>query len=49
MELQQGNDGVRLLAVKFVETTILLFTPDANGSLPNQQSADGEPDITSSP
>ncbi|KAL2622737.1 hypothetical protein R1flu_002942 [Riccia fluitans] len=26
-----GNDGVRLQAIKFVETTVLLFTPDSNG------------------
>jgi hypothetical protein len=32
MVLQHGNDGVRLQAIKFVETTILLFTPDSNGS-----------------
>ncbi|CAK9236326.1 unnamed protein product [Sphagnum troendelagicum] len=41
---QHGNDGVRLLAVKFVETTILLFTPDPSGSSqppPNQQNSDG--------
>ncbi|KAH8955472.1 hypothetical protein BDL97_08G140600 [Sphagnum fallax] len=41
---QHGNDGVRLLAVKFVETTILLFTPDPSGSAqppPNQQNSDG--------
>ncbi|CAK9233640.1 unnamed protein product [Sphagnum troendelagicum] len=41
---QHENDGVRLLAVKFVETTILLFTHDPNGSsrpLPNQQNSDG--------
>ncbi|KAH9555778.1 hypothetical protein CY35_08G133900 [Sphagnum magellanicum] len=41
---QHGNDGVRLLAVKFVETTVLLFTPDPSGSSqppPNQQNSDG--------
>ncbi|KAL3691207.1 hypothetical protein R1sor_004858 [Riccia sorocarpa] len=34
-----GNDGVRLQAIKFVETTILLFTPDSNGLArpPSQQ------------
>uniref|UniRef100_A0A7I4D0A7 Symplekin n=1 Tax=Physcomitrium patens TaxID=3218 RepID=A0A7I4D0A7_PHYPA len=41
LAFQHGNDGVRLLALKFVETTILLFTPDPNGLLPNQQSSDG--------
>ncbi|CAM6090118.1 unnamed protein product [Calypogeia fissa] len=38
-----GNDGVRLQAIKFVETTILLFTPDSNGSSrppPQHQMAD---------
>jgi symplekin len=33
-----------LLAVKFVETTVLLFTPDPSGSSqppPNQQNSDG--------
>eukprot|EP01018_Ginkgo_biloba_P004266 Gb_23976 [translate_table: standard] len=42
---QPGTDGVRLLAAKFVETTILLFTPDPNGSSrppPPQQSNDGK-------
>ncbi|XP_058110235.1 uncharacterized protein LOC131253301 isoform X3 [Magnolia sinica] len=29
---QPGSDGVRLLAVKFVEALILLYTPDPNGS-----------------
>ncbi|EFJ23751.1 hypothetical protein SELMODRAFT_442688 [Selaginella moellendorffii] len=28
---QHGNDGVRLHAVKFIETVILLFTPDPSG------------------
>ncbi|KAG0626679.1 hypothetical protein M758_2G143300 [Ceratodon purpureus] len=41
LAFQHGNDGIRLLAVKFVESTILLFTPDPSGSLPNQQSSDG--------
>ncbi|XP_031475162.1 uncharacterized protein LOC116247253 isoform X1 [Nymphaea colorata] len=27
-----GNDGARILAVRFVKSTILLFTPDPNGS-----------------
>lgn len=42
---QPGTDGVKLLAVKFVETTILLFTPDPNVSSqpPHlQQSNDGK-------
>jgi hypothetical protein len=42
--LKPGTDGVKLLAVKFVETTILLFTPDPNVSPrppPLQQSNDG--------
>lgn len=42
---QPGTDGVKLLAVKFVETTILLFTPDPNVSPrppPLQQSNDGK-------
>lgn len=42
MGLQHGSDGVRLMALKFVENTILLFTPDPNSSLPNQQGSDGE-------
>lgn len=25
-----GNEGVRLLAVKFVEKTVLMYTPDPN-------------------
>ncbi|KAJ0089238.1 hypothetical protein Patl1_31343 [Pistacia atlantica] len=29
----QGSGGVRLLALKFVEAVILLYTPDPNGSL----------------
>jgi symplekin len=44
IQLQHGNDGVRLLAVKFVETTVLLFTPDPSGSSQpplNQQNSDG--------
>lgn len=28
-----GGGGVRLLALKFVEAVILLYTPDPNGSL----------------
>ncbi|BBN13431.1 symplekin [Marchantia polymorpha subsp. ruderalis] len=39
-----GNDGVRLQAIKFVETTVLLFTPDSNGSArppAQQQYVDG--------
>lgn len=42
---QPGTDGVKLLAVKFVETTILLFTPDPSVSPrppPLQQSNDGK-------
>ncbi|XP_057851293.1 uncharacterized protein LOC131061569 [Cryptomeria japonica] len=41
---QPGSDGVKLLAVKFVEITILLFTPDSNGSQPplTQQNTDGK-------
>lgn len=41
---QPGKDGVKLLAVKFVEMTILLFTPDPNGSQPPlpQQNSDGK-------
>lgn len=41
---QPGTDGVKLLAVKFVEITILLFTPDPNGSQPPlpQQNSDGK-------
>lgn len=42
---QSGTDGVKLLALKFVEITILLFTPDANGSqppLPQQNNTDGK-------
>lgn len=27
-----GRDGIKLLALKFVEAIILLFTPDPNGS-----------------
>lgn len=41
---QHRNDAVRLLAIKFVETAILLFTPDPNGPSqppPPQQNADG--------
>lgn len=30
---QPGGGGVRLLALKFVEAVILLYTPDPNGSL----------------
>eukprot|EP01018_Ginkgo_biloba_P002290 Gb_24672 [translate_table: standard] len=41
---QPGSDGVKLLAVKFVEITILLFTHDSNGSQPSppQQNNDGK-------
>ncbi|KAF8394916.1 hypothetical protein HHK36_018855 [Tetracentron sinense] len=39
-----GSDGVRLLAVKFVEAIILLYTPDPNGSSepPPRQSLEGK-------
>ncbi|XP_030481305.1 uncharacterized protein LOC115698245 isoform X1 [Cannabis sativa] len=30
---RHGGGGIRLLALKFVETVILLYTPDPNGSL----------------
>ncbi|CAH2074601.1 unnamed protein product [Thlaspi arvense] len=30
---QQGNSGIKLCAVKFVEALILLYTPDPSGSL----------------
>ncbi|KAH9300845.1 hypothetical protein KI387_012428, partial [Taxus chinensis] len=41
--IQPGSDGVKLVAVKFFEITILLFTPDSNGSQPPlpQQNSDG--------
>lgn len=29
---QPGSGGVRLLALKFVQAVILLYTPDPNGS-----------------
>ncbi|KAK9290954.1 hypothetical protein L1049_009134 [Liquidambar formosana] len=29
---QPGSDGIRLLALKFVESIVLLYTPDPNGS-----------------
>ncbi|XP_068636580.1 uncharacterized protein [Aristolochia californica] len=29
---QPGSDGVRLLAVRFIEVMVLLYTPDPNGS-----------------
>lgn len=36
--LQSGSDGVRLLAVKFVETLVLLYTPDPYiSSVPPQE------------
>ncbi|CAN6463169.1 unnamed protein product [Victoria cruziana] len=43
---QPGNDGARILAIRFVKSIILLFTPDPNGSLqpPPQIDAD-EKDI----
>lgn len=30
--LKTGGGGTRLLALKFVEAVILLYTPDPNGS-----------------
>eukprot|EP00250_Pteridium_aquilinum_P033702 c611_g1_i1 orf=440-4438(-) len=30
---EHSNDGVRLLAIKFIEMVILLFTPEPNGSI----------------
>ncbi|KAJ0979353.1 hypothetical protein J5N97_014827 [Dioscorea zingiberensis] len=30
---QAGSDGIKLLAIKFVEAMILLYTPDPNGSV----------------
>ncbi|KAI5061409.1 hypothetical protein GOP47_0023914 [Adiantum capillus-veneris] len=40
---EHGNDGVRLLTIKFVEMAILLFTPDPNKPAvsPLQQNWDG--------
>lgn len=29
---QAGSDGIKLLAIKFVEAMILAYTPDPNGS-----------------
>ncbi|XP_077217666.1 HEAT repeat-containing protein isoform X2 [Tasmannia lanceolata] len=44
MAFQPGSDGVRLLAVKFVEAIVLLYTPDPNGSSqpPLHQDYDGK-------
>ncbi|OVA02697.1 Protein of unknown function DUF3453 [Macleaya cordata] len=41
---QRGRDGIRLLAVKFVEAIVLLYTPDPNGSTetPPDQSSEGK-------
>ncbi|KAJ4971323.1 hypothetical protein NE237_004422 [Protea cynaroides] len=41
---QTGNDGIRLLAVKFVEAMILLYTPDPDGPLepPSRQAYEGK-------
>ncbi|XP_043816322.1 uncharacterized protein LOC110622332 isoform X2 [Manihot esculenta] len=39
---QPGSGGVRLLALKFVEAVILLYTPDPNGS-PEPPRHEGEP------
>uniref|UniRef100_A0A1D1XLC0 Symplekin n=1 Tax=Anthurium amnicola TaxID=1678845 RepID=A0A1D1XLC0_9ARAE len=39
---QHGSDGVRLLAIKFIEAMILLYTPDPNiSSEPPSQIGDG--------
>ncbi|KAK4748216.1 hypothetical protein SAY87_014802 [Trapa incisa] len=41
---QPGSDGVKLLALKFVEAVILLYTPDPNGNLepPSRQNLGGD-------
>lgn len=41
---QPGSDGRRLLALKFVESVILLYTPDPNGSSdpPSNQPSEGK-------
>ncbi|KMZ75469.1 putative Symplekin [Zostera marina] len=40
--LQPGSDGIRLLAIKFLEEMILLYTPDPSGSSnPPQVAGDG--------
>lgn len=38
-----GSDGRRLLALKFMETVVLLYTPDPNGSSdpPSDQNSEG--------
>ena len=37
-----GNDGIRLLAIKFIEVMILLYTPDPNvPSDPPKEAGDG--------
>ncbi|KAG0579987.1 hypothetical protein KC19_4G140500 [Ceratodon purpureus] len=41
LAFQPGDDDVQLLALKFVETTLLLFTPNSKSSLPDQQTTDG--------
>ncbi|CAA0836287.1 HEAT repeat-containing protein [Striga hermonthica] len=44
MASQVGNDGRRLPALKFVESVVLLYTPDPNGSLepPPDQICEGK-------
>ncbi|KAI3857964.1 hypothetical protein MKX03_006178 [Papaver bracteatum] len=41
---KHGTDGIRLLAIKFVEAVVLLYTPDPNGSSepPPCQSSEGK-------
>ncbi|XP_026425320.1 uncharacterized protein LOC113321634 [Papaver somniferum] len=41
---KHGTDGIRLLAIKFVEAIVLLYTPDPNGSSepPPHQSSEGK-------
>ncbi|KAI3939281.1 hypothetical protein MKW92_051353 [Papaver armeniacum] len=41
---KHGTDGIRLLAIKFVEAIVLLYTPDPNGSSepPPCQSSEGK-------
>ncbi|XP_026414316.1 uncharacterized protein LOC113309995 [Papaver somniferum] len=41
---KHGTDGIRLLAIKFVEAIVLLYTPDPNGSSepPPYQSSEGK-------
>ncbi|MCL7032904.1 hypothetical protein MKW94_018386 [Papaver nudicaule] len=39
---KNGTDGIRLLAIKFVEAIVLLYTPDPNGSSEPPQSSEGK-------